>query len=127
MGKYPINPLKGIGAWLICYILGCGPSIFIIETIVTILVVLCIPISVSVVLTDLFLRGTGPVLEFCQVIDGKGYNRVVTIKVNIKRGAGRDCPDDEEGKKQENDSEQVAKAMRYWLMCAYRWCRWFVS
>jgi hypothetical protein len=38
-----------------------------------------VPISVPVVFSNLFLRWTGPVLEFCRVIDGKGYNRVVTI------------------------------------------------
>jgi hypothetical protein len=62
-----------------------------------------VPISVPVVFSNLFLRWTGPVLEFCRVIDGKGYNRVVTIQVDVKRGAGWDCPDNEEGEKQEKD------------------------
>jgi hypothetical protein len=69
-----------------------------------------VPISVPVVFSNLFLRWTGPVLEFCRVIDGKGYNRVVTIKVNVEGGAGRDCPDDKEGEKQEDNREQVAKS-----------------
>jgi hypothetical protein len=33
MGKYPINPLRGVGSWLICCVLGCVPSIFVVETI----------------------------------------------------------------------------------------------
>jgi hypothetical protein len=100
MGKYPIDSLRGVCSWLICCVLVRSPSVLVIETIVTVLVVLRVPISVPVVLSNLFLRWTGPVLEFCRVIDGKGYNCIVTIKVNVKRGAGEDCPDNEEGKKQ---------------------------
>jgi hypothetical protein len=62
-------------------------------------------VSVPVVLSNLLLWWTGPVLEFCRVIDGKGYNRVVTIQVDVKRRAGRDCPDNEEGEKQEKDGD----------------------
>jgi hypothetical protein len=62
-----------------------------------------VPISVPVVFSNFLLRWTSPILEFCRVIDGKGYNRVVTIQVDVKRGAGRDCPDNEEGEKQEKD------------------------
>jgi hypothetical protein len=110
MGKYPINPLRSIGVWLICCVLGCVPSVFVVETIVAVLVVLRVPVSVPVVLSNLFLRWTGPVLEFCQVIDGKGYNRIVTIQVDVKRGAGRDCPDNEEGEKQEEDGNQITES-----------------
>jgi hypothetical protein len=76
---------------------------------VIVYLVLFVPISVPVVFSNLSLRWTKPVLEFCRIIDYKGYDRVVTIEVNVKRGAGRDCPDNEEGKKQENDGEQVTK------------------
>jgi hypothetical protein len=44
-----------------------------------------------------------------RVVDGKGYDHVVMIKIDVERGAGRDCPNDKEGKEQENDSEQVTK------------------
>jgi hypothetical protein len=110
MGKYPINPLWGVSMWLICCVLGRGPSVFIVKTIVAVLVILHVPIGVPVVLSNLFLRWTGPVLEFCWVIDCKGYDRVVTIKVNVKGGAGRNFPDDEEGKKQEKNGNQVTKS-----------------
>jgi hypothetical protein len=105
MGKYPVNPLRSISVRLICCVLGCVPSVFVVETIVAVLIVLRVPVSVPVVLSNFFLRWTGPVLEFCRVIDGKGYNRVVTIQVDVKRGAGRDCPDNEEGEKQEKDGD----------------------
>jgi hypothetical protein len=110
MGEYPINPLRSVGVWLICRVLGCVPSVLVVETIVAVLVVLRVPIGVPVVLSNLFLRWTGPVLEFCRVIDCKGYNCVVPIKVNVKEGAGRNCPDDEEGKKQEKNGNQVTKS-----------------
>jgi hypothetical protein len=45
-----------------------------------------------------------------RVVDCKGYNRVVTVQVDVKRGAGRDCPNNEESKKQENSSEQVTES-----------------
>jgi hypothetical protein len=77
---------------------------------VIVYVVLCVPISIPIVFSYLFLRWSEPVLEFCWIIDGEGYDRVVTVKVNVKRGAGRDCPNNEESKKQENDSEQVTKS-----------------
>jgi hypothetical protein len=105
MGKYPVNPFRSISVWLICCVLGCVPSVFVVETIVAVLIVLRVPVSVPVVLSNFFLRWTGPVLEFCRVIDGKGYNRVVMIQVDVKRGAGRDCPDNEEGEKQEKDGD----------------------
>jgi hypothetical protein len=69
-----------------------------------------VPVSVPVVLSNLLLRWTGPVLEFCRVVDCKGYNRVVTVQVDVQRGAGRDCPNNEESKKQENGSEQVTES-----------------
>jgi hypothetical protein len=56
-----------------------------------------------------FFGGVKPVSEFCRVVDCKGYNRVVPIKVNVKGRAGRDCPDDKESEKQEDDSEQVTQ------------------
>jgi hypothetical protein len=62
------------------------------------------------VFSNVFLRGTGPILKFCWVIDGKEYNRVVTIKVDVTRGARRDCPGNEESKKQEKNGNQVAKS-----------------
>jgi hypothetical protein len=49
------------------------------------------------------------IAEFSRIVDGKGYNRVVTIEVNVKWRSGWDCPNDKEGTKQKNDSEQVAK------------------
>jgi hypothetical protein len=43
-------------------------------------------------------------------IDGKGYDHVVMIKVNVKWEAGRDYPDNEESKKEEGDGEQVTES-----------------
>jgi hypothetical protein len=45
MGEYPINPLRGVSVWLICCVLGCVPSVFIIEMIVAILIVLIVPVG----------------------------------------------------------------------------------
>jgi hypothetical protein len=83
IGKYPINPLRGVGVWLICCVLGCSPSV-VVETIVAVLVVLCVPSSVPVMFSYLFFRGVGPVTEFYWVVDCKRYNCVIMIKVNIQ-------------------------------------------
>jgi hypothetical protein len=87
---------------------------------VIVYVVLRVPSSVPVVFSYLFLRWTELVLEFCQVIDGKGYNRVVTIKVDVKRGAGRDCPGNEESKKEEGDGEQVTEGNKVLVHLCFR-------
>jgi hypothetical protein len=100
MGEYLVNPLRGVSVWLICCVLGCVPSVFVVETIVAILIVLRVPVSLPVMFSNFFLRWTGSVLEFGRVIDCEGYNRVVTIKVNVKGGAGGDCPDDKECEEQ---------------------------
>jgi hypothetical protein len=118
VSEYPINPLGCVELGLISQT--CGPIVSVIPVFVVVdltfvvvpvivYVVLRVPISVPVMFSYLFLRWTEPVLEFCRVIDGKGYNRVVTIKVNVKRGAGRDCPGNEESKKEEGDGEQVTE------------------
>jgi hypothetical protein len=67
VGKYPINPLRGICSWLICRVLGCVPSVFVVETIVAILIVLIVPVGPLVVFGFLSFR----VVEFCGVIDSK--------------------------------------------------------
>jgi hypothetical protein len=67
MGKYPINPLRGIRVWLICCVLGCIPSVFIVETIVAILVILIVPVGAPVVFGLLSFR----YIKFCEVVDGK--------------------------------------------------------
>jgi hypothetical protein len=118
VSEYPINPLGCVELGLVCQT--CDPIVRVIPVFVVVdltfvvvpvivYVVLCVPISVPVMFANLFLRGTGPVLEFCRIIDCKEYDRVVTIEVNVKRGARRDCPDDEEGKEQEKNGNQVAK------------------
>jgi hypothetical protein len=119
VSKYPINPPGCVELGLACQtcdpIVGLVPVFVVVDLTfvvvpIIVYVVLCVPISVPVVFSNFFLRGTGPVLKFCRVIDGKGYNHVVTIKVDVKRGAGRDCPDNEESKKQEKNGNQVAKS-----------------
>jgi hypothetical protein len=56
MGKYPINPLRGICSWLICHVLGCVPSVFVVEMIVAILIVLIVPVGAPVVFRFLSFR-----------------------------------------------------------------------
>jgi hypothetical protein len=119
VSECPINPLGCAELGLACQT--CNPIVGLVPVFVVVVltfmvvpvivyVVLRVPISIPVVFSYLFLRWAEPVLEFCRIIDGKGYDRVVMIKVDVKRGAGRDCPNDKEGKKQENDSEQVTKS-----------------
>jgi hypothetical protein len=75
---------------------------------VVVLTFVVVPVIVSVVFYWIFKGFLGfveTVAEFGRIIDGKGYNRVVTIKVNVKWRSGWDCPNDEEGKKQEDNSE----------------------
>jgi hypothetical protein len=119
VSEYPINPLRCVELGLVCQtcdpIVGVIPVFIVVDLTfvvvpVIVYVILCVPISVPVVFSNLFLRGTRLVLEFCWVIDGKGYNHIVAIKVDVKRGAGRDCPDNEEGKKQEENGNQVTKS-----------------
>jgi hypothetical protein len=110
VSEYPINPLGCVELGLVSQT--CGPIVGMIPVFVVVdltfvvvpvivYLILCIPISIPVMFSNLFLRWTELVLEFCWIMDGKGYNHVVMIKVNVKRGAGRDCPDNEEGKNQE--------------------------
>jgi hypothetical protein len=117
--EYPINPLGCVELGLACQT--CDPIVRLVPVcvvvglayvVVPVIVYLFffVPISVPVVLSNLFLRWTGPVLEFCRVVDCKGYNCVVTIQVDVKRGAGRDCPDNEEGEKQEEDGNQITES-----------------
>jgi hypothetical protein len=67
MGKYPINPLRGVGSWLICCILGCVASVFVVEMIVAILIVLIVPVGAPVVFRFLFFRD----IKLCGVVNGK--------------------------------------------------------
>jgi hypothetical protein len=67
MGKYPINPLRGICSWLICRVLGCVPSVFVVETIVAILIVLIVLVGAPVVFGLFSFRD----IEFHGVIDSK--------------------------------------------------------
>jgi len=79
---------------------------------VVVLTFVVVPVIVPVVFYWIFKSFLGfveTVAEFGRIIDGKGYNRVVTIEVNVKWRSGWDCPNDEEGKKQEDNSEQVTK------------------
>jgi hypothetical protein len=110
--EYPINPLGCVELGLACQtcdpIVGLVPVCVVVDlayVVVPVVVYLFffVPISVPVVFSNLFLRWPGSVLEFCRVIDCKGYNCVVTIKVNVEGGTGRDCPDNEESEKQEKD------------------------
>jgi hypothetical protein len=79
--KYPINPFRGVSVWLTCYVLGYGPSVFVVETIVAVLIVLRVPVSVPVVFLYLVFRGVRLVTEFCQVADCKRYSGSKTIRM----------------------------------------------
>jgi hypothetical protein len=87
---------------------------------VIVYIILCVPISIPVVFSYLLLRWTEPVLESCRVIDGKGYNHVVTITVDVKRGARRDCPGNEKSKKEEDDGEQVTESNEVLVHLCFR-------
>jgi hypothetical protein len=67
VGKYPINPLRGICSWLICHVLGCVPSVFVIEMIVAILIILIIPVGTPVVFWLLSFRD----IKLHGVVNGK--------------------------------------------------------
>jgi hypothetical protein len=67
MGEYPINPLRGVGVWLICCVLGCVPSVFVVETIVAILIILIVPVGAPVVFGFLSFRN----VELRRVVNGK--------------------------------------------------------
>jgi hypothetical protein len=84
MGKYPINPLRGICSWLICRVLGCVPSIFVVETIVAILIVLIVPVGAPVVFGLLSFRN----VEFCGIVNSKRDDRVAAVKVNVRGRPG---------------------------------------
>jgi hypothetical protein len=84
VGKYPINPLRGICSWLICCVLGCVPSVFVIETIVATLIVLIVPVGAPVVFGLLSFRN----VEFCGIVNSKRDDRVAAVKVNIRGRPG---------------------------------------
>jgi hypothetical protein len=67
MGEYPINALRGISMWLICCLLGCVPSIFVVKTIVAILIILIIPVGAPIVVGFLSFGN----VEFRGILDSK--------------------------------------------------------
>jgi hypothetical protein len=118
VSKHPINPLRCVELGLVFYT--WDPIIGVVPAFIVVLFFVIIPVVVPVIFYWTFksiVSYGGTVAEFCRVIDGKGYDCVVMIKVNVERGVGRNCPDNKESKKHKGDGEQVTKAVRYWFIC----------